>query len=156
GTCGRPWGAEPTMCIDSPVALRAGIVAAGLAAGCASCAAAQTVALAPASMPRIGTVDTRYQSYNVEMIEVTGGRFWRPYGPHFPGPPGAAASGKKPALLASRAPTALAAPRLRKLAAALGPAYVRISGTWANSTYFAAEDAPAAPPAGFAGVLSRA
>ena len=39
----------------------------------------QPVLLAPASMPRIGTVDERYQSYNVEMLEVTGGRFWRPY-----------------------------------------------------------------------------
>ena len=37
----------------------------------------QPVSLAPASMPCIGTVDDRYQSYNVEMLEVTGGRFWR-------------------------------------------------------------------------------
>ena len=26
--------------------------------------------------------------------------------------------------------------KLRMLAAALGPAYVRVSGTWANTTYF--------------------
>ena len=37
--------------------------------------------LAPATMHRIGTVDERYQSYNVEMLEVTGGKFWKPYGP---------------------------------------------------------------------------
>ena len=30
--------------------------------------------------------------------------------------------------------------RLRKLAAALGPAYVRVSGTWANTTYFPTSD----------------
>lgn len=30
-------------------------------------------------MPRIGTVDDRFQSYNIEMVEVTGGRFWKPY-----------------------------------------------------------------------------
>ena len=37
------------------------------------------------------------------------------------------------------------------------PAYVRVSGTWANTTYFSATDPPpAAPPAGFKGVLSRA
>jgi hypothetical protein len=30
-------------------------------------------------MKRIGTIDERYQSYNVEMLEVTGGRFWKPY-----------------------------------------------------------------------------
>ena len=33
----------------------------------------------PANMPRIGTVDERFQSYNVEMVEVIGGRFWKPY-----------------------------------------------------------------------------
>jgi hypothetical protein len=45
---------------------------------------------------------------------------------------------------------------LRRLAAALAPAYVRVSGTWANSTYFAdSDDAPSAPPAGFKSVLTR-
>ena len=38
-------------------------------------------AIAPDKMPRISTVDERYQSYNIEMLEVTGGKFWRPYGP---------------------------------------------------------------------------
>ena len=40
---------------------------------------AQSVSLAPSTMPRIGSVSERYQSYNVEMVEVTGGRFWKPY-----------------------------------------------------------------------------
>jgi len=31
-------------------------------------------------MPRIADVDERYQSYNVEMAEVIGGNFWKPYG----------------------------------------------------------------------------
>lgn len=46
---------------------------------------------------------------------------------------------------------------MRKLAAALGPAYVRVSGTWANSVYFQDSDAPApgTPPNGFQGVLTR-
>jgi len=35
--------------------------------------------IAPKNMPRIGTVNERFQSYNVEMIEVIGGRFWKPY-----------------------------------------------------------------------------
>src|SRR5687768_18490945 len=39
------------------------------------------VVITPASMARVGTVDERYQSYNVEMLEVTGGKFWKPYGP---------------------------------------------------------------------------
>src|ERR1035441_5110966 len=40
---------------------------------------AQSIQLAPGKMPAIGTVDERYQSYNIEMLEVTGGRFWAPY-----------------------------------------------------------------------------
>jgi hypothetical protein len=38
----------------------------------------------------------------------------------------------------------------------LAPTYVRVSGTWANATYFADSDAaPSAPPPGFDGVLTR-
>src|SRR6476646_8142903 len=36
-------------------------------------------ALVPASMARVGTVDERFESYNIEMVEVIGGRFWKPY-----------------------------------------------------------------------------
>ena len=55
-----------------------------------------------------------------------------------------------------RPPLDLSNPRLRTLAAALGPAYVRVSGIWANTTYFADTDpAPAGPPEGFDGVLTR-
>src|SRR3981081_1801630 len=39
------------------------------------------LSIRPGSVARVGTVDDRFQSYNVEMIEVTGGRFWKPYGP---------------------------------------------------------------------------
>jgi hypothetical protein len=40
---------------------------------------AQVVSLDPAKMPAVGTVDERFQSYNIEMVEVIGGRFWKPY-----------------------------------------------------------------------------
>ena len=40
--------------------------------------AGQVVSLDPAKMARIGTVDERFQSYNVEMLEITGGGFWKP------------------------------------------------------------------------------
>ena len=58
----------------------------------------------------------------------------------------------------TRAPLDLGNDRLRRLAAALGPAYMRVSGTWANSTYFHDADGPpsATPPEGFGGVLTRA
>ena len=119
--------------------------------------------IAPAKMPRIGTIDERFQSFNIEMLEVTGGRFWAPYknqaepstAPADSKP--SALPGMDPSLYRYRAPIDLSNPRLRKLAAGLAPSYVRVSGTWANSTYFHDSDdpAPATPPAGFGGVLTR-
>ena len=109
---------------------------------------AEELSITPASMPRIGTVDERFQSYNVEMIEVTGGRFWKPYG--------SSASDGHSDLYEYRTPIDLTNSRLRRLAAALSPAYMRVSGTWANATYFADSDsAPTAPPSGFNGILSQ-
>ena len=98
----------------------------------------------PTNMTRVGAVDERFQSYNIEMVEVTGGRFWKPYGE------------PSPDLYAYRPPIDLNNIKLRKLAAALGPAYMRVSGTWANSTYFSdTENPPSALPAGFNSVLTR-
>lgn len=125
---------------------------------------AQGARIAPATLARVGQVDPRYISYNVEMVEVTGGRFWAPYKAEKAASAAAdtQASPSVPGLGADafrvRTPIDLSSPKLRALAAALGPAYVRVSGTWANSTYFHDSDAPApaAPPAGFGGVLTRA
>jgi heparanase len=119
-----------------------------------------SVGPAPATMARIGTVDERFQSYNIEMIEVTGGRFWKPYtanGKPASVAPGTVPAGMDPSMYEYRPPIDLANPRLRTLAAALGPAYVRVSGTWANTTYFDDSDMPppAKPPEGFGGVLTR-
>jgi hypothetical protein len=109
---------------------------------------AEPLSITPASMVRIATVDERYQSYNVEMVEVTGGRFWKPYG--------SKTSGGNSDLYQHRPPIDLTDPRLRKLAAGLAPAYMRVSGSWANATYFAVSDsAPSAPPPGFNEVLSH-
>jgi Glycosyl hydrolase family 79, N-terminal domain len=127
-------------------------------------AAAQAPALSvdPSRLPRLGTVDERFQSYNVEMVEVTGGRFWKPYtsasAPSARGADNAGnmSAGGNPDLFAYRQPIDLSNSRLRALAAALAPAYLRVSGTWANSTYFAeSDDAPLTPPGGFSAVLSR-
>jgi hypothetical protein len=125
---------------------------------------AQAVSLDPAKMPRIGTVDARFASYNIEMAEVTGGNFWKPYHSQSSAvtqatqPPQSASTpaGMNPNMYEYRPPIDLSNPRLRKLAAALGPAYVRVSGTWANSVYFANSDTPpATAPAGFSSVLTQ-
>jgi heparanase 1 len=66
------------------------------------------------------------------------------------------AAGMAPSVYAYRKPINLTNPRLRRLAAALGPAYLRVSGTWANATYFDNTDGDArSPQAGFNGVLTR-
>src|ERR1700751_4049329 len=70
-----------------------------------------------ASLPKIASVDERFQSFNVEMVEITGGRFWAPYG----GPPGE--------MYRTRPPEDLTDWRLRALTKQLGPSYMRVSGT---------------------------
>lgn len=123
------------------------------------------MSIAPGKLPRIATVDPRFQSYNVEMAEVVGGNFWKPYTPESiaamkaekASSAAAGVVGENKTMFEARPPIDLANARLRTLAAALGPAYVRVSGTWANSVYFADTDAPPKiAPKGFDGVLTRA
>jgi heparanase len=126
---------------------------------------AQVVSLDPAKVLPVGTVDERFQSYNIEMVEIIGGRFWKPYSNQVAGtknaqPPAQTSStpvGMDPNLYQYRPPIDLSNARLRKWAAALAPAYVQISGTWANSVYFHDSDnpAPSNVPAGFSGSLTR-
>jgi hypothetical protein len=127
--------------------------------------------IAAGTLKRIASVDERFQSYNVEMAEVIGGNFWKPYSPQdrtappptspTEGAPAAAPprpAGVDPSMFQARPPIDLGNRRLRTLAAALGPAYMRTSGSWANTVYFHDADTPApdAPPKGFRGVLTRA
>jgi heparanase len=127
-----------------------------------------SASFSPATMPAIATIDDRFESYNVEMAEVIGGKFWKPYDPATlaslkanaaAAQTGGSASlviGQDPTMFEARPPIDLGNPRLRRLASALGPAYVRVSGTWANSVFFSDSDSPPAEaPAGFQGVLSR-
>jgi heparanase len=113
-----------------------------VALGGASNAPAPSLQLARLS--RIATVDARYQGYNIEMVEVTGGEFWAPYG----GPPDE--------VHRQRPPIDLTDPRLVALARGLGPSLLRVSGTWANNTYLLAEgEVLSTPPAGYKQILTR-
>src|SRR5690349_18077819 len=129
----------------------------------AAAGAAQT-AVAPGKMPRIATVDPRYQSYNIEMSELTGGQFWKPYDQMTSTFDSLTGGSGQPQgsdfyarLKAPLEPIDLSNPQLRKLARALGPAYVRTSGNGADGVYFQDSDrpAPATPPPGFESVLTR-
>lgn len=106
-------------------------------------------------MEKIAQVDERYQSVNVEMCEVVGGDFWVPYSQidtakvrtlGFAG------------LKQSIPSINLYDEKLRILAKGLGPMYVRVSGTWANTTYFQDNDEPKLEeaPEGYENVLTRA
>lgn len=102
----------------------------------------------------LGEVDKRFQSFNVEMCEVVGGDFWVPYD---------LLDSEKvkkegfAALKHSISPIDLYQKKLRTLTAALGPTYIRVSGTWANTTYFQDNDEPklSQAPEGYETVLTR-
>jgi len=131
------------------------------ALGLAASGQAAAATITPSALPQLTTIDERFQSYNVEMAEVIGGNFWKPYAARKPKtatkPITSFEIGKDPTMFEKRAPVDLTNARLRKLAAALGPAYVRVSGTWANSVFFQDTDARAGgpTPSGYQSVLTR-
>ncbi|WP_163326240.1 hypothetical protein [Draconibacterium mangrovi] len=100
----------------------------------------------------VGQIDEKYQSFNIEMCEVVGGDFWIPYD--------LLVSSKKgdfEALKRTIPPVNLYERKLRTLTTALGPMYIRVSGTWANTTYFQDNDNPklTSAPDGYENVLTR-
>jgi heparanase 1 len=107
-------------------------------------------------MKKIGLVDERYQSFNIEMCEVIGGDFWIPYNLIDSVRKTTTKSGIA-ALKWQIEPINLYEKKLRNLASALGPTYVRVSGTWANAIYFQDNDDAklASPPDGFKNILTR-
>lgn len=118
--------------------------------------------LDPHALKSVARVDPRFQSYNIEMAEIVGGRFWAPYKDadartSAEGSPRTGSLGFDATLFRQRPPADLSNARLRNLARALGPAYIRVSGSWANKTFFQDDDGPrlATPPKGFENVLTR-
>ena len=96
--------------------------------------------LNPEKLTFLRTVDSRLVSYNIEMTEVTGGTFWKPYTPEqisgeeeFPPIRDLSELAK---LLGMFPPADLYDERVRGLAKALGPVYIRVSGSWATNTYY--------------------
>lgn len=121
-----------------------------------------TISINPKEMKHIGSVDERYQSYNIEMAEIAGGSFWKPYRlmdslPDLSTTATHDVSQKKDDLYRKLAPINLTDTRLLNLAKGLAPAYVRVSGTWANAIYFQDNDEPQMknPPKGFVNVVTK-
>ncbi len=146
----------------APVLITGGLLTAQTSNQTRSITASKTTSVEPAKMNTIGTVDERYQSYNLEMVEIMGGKWWAPYGTQPPAADSRLASeaGAQSSIGATplryQPPIDLTNVRLRKLAAALGPAYMRVSDTWANTMYFQDSDVtkPGPAPAGFGSVLT--
>lgn len=117
----------------------------------------------PHKMKHIATVDKRYQSYNIEMAQVVGGQFWKPYKDMSSLPSSKSGeltynvSEKNDAMYSVLPPVNLYDKKLLSLAKGLSPAYVRVSGTWANAIYFQDDDNKKLEkaPEGFANVLTR-
>ena len=101
---------------------------------------AHFVMLDSSKLKTLRNVDERLVSYNIEMTEVTGGTFWKAYTEaqidgteEFPVIKDWSNMGN---LQQWYDPIDTKNPRLIKLAKELGTAWIRVSGTWANKTYY--------------------
>ena len=105
----------------------------------------KSITLNPSELKKLHDTSSRLISYNIEMTEVTGGTFWKCYTPE-------QVSGKEEfpkldpnvegsflnltGLMQEYPPIDLYNKRIRALAKELGLAWVRVSGTWATTTYY--------------------
>lgn len=109
-------------------------------------------------------MNPRLVSYDVEFAEVTGGTFWKPYTPeqiagkeefHVDLSSGGIEAMYRD-LMQVFPPIDLTNKKLRKLAKDLGPAWVRVSGTWATKTYYDFDGTTGGKaPAGYMNVLTK-
>ena len=121
---------------------------------------AQFVTLNPGKLTALREIDERLVSYNIEMTEVTGGTFWKAYTEaqvdgieEFPVIKDWRNMGN---LQQWYDPIDTTNPRLIKLAKELGTAWVRVSGTWANKTYYDFDGkCNGKVPEGFQNVLTK-
>lgn len=120
----------------------------------------EAVQLKRKAMKALRTLDLRYLSYNIEMTEVTGGTFWSSYTPEQ-----IDGTEEFPPIMNWQViknlhkyyePADLSHPRLRAMAMALGPSWLRVSGTWANKTYYDFDGHTGGKaPEGFENLLTR-
>ena len=121
---------------------------------------AEIVKLNPANLIPIRTIDPALTSYNIEMTEVTGGTFWKAYTPE---QVAGTEEYTQAEVLSNPAsmhqyyhPIDLSGDRIRTLAKALGPVWVRTSGTWATKTYYDFDGhTNGIAPEGFQNILTK-
>lgn len=124
----------------------------------------KTVKLESGKLQKLHTSNPRLASFNVEMAEVTGGTFWKAYTPEQIVGTEEFYVDQNASGLASRMgdfmqvypPIDLYDEKLRCLTKALGPAWIRVSGTWATKTYYDFDGTTrGTPPEGYLNVLTR-
>ncbi len=123
----------------------------------------KTIDLNPNCLKPIRKINERLVSYNIEMTEVTGGTFWKAYTPgqiagteKFQGVKEVKDFTSTAELTQYYPPIDLYHECLRELAKKLGPAWVRVSGTWATKTYYDFEGMTGGKaPESYASVLTR-
>lgn len=121
------------------------------------------IRLDPSSLVPIRRIDERLVSYNIEMTEVTGGTFWKEYTKaQIEGTQEFAAEADltdftaMSGLMQYYPSIDLYNPKLRRYASELGPAWIRVSGTWATKTYYDFEGKTGGtPPKGYQSVLTK-
>lgn len=112
---------------------------------------------------QVRKINPHLVSYNIEMTEVTGGTFWKAYTPgqisgteSFPQIDDLHNITMMQELMQYYPPIDLYNPRLRALAKALGPAWIRVSGTWATKTYYDFDGTTGGvAPEGYQSVLTK-
>ncbi len=124
---------------------------------------AEFVKLSPGELKALHEQNPAMMSYNIEFAEVTGGTFWKAYTPgQIAGTEefqvdmsgGLAAAFKD--LMQIYPPINLYDEKLRKLAKEFGPAWVRVSGSWATKTYYDLDDKMGGKvPDGYLNTLTR-
>lgn len=142
-----------------------GVIASLLSlAGCVNSSAApetqstrDTYVVHAKELPMVRETDERFQSFQIGMSHLTGGETWRTYDDSKTEDEARSQTESFEAVREARDPTDLTNRRLRTLAAALGPFYVRYGGTTANSVYFQDNDdpRPGELPKGFQTILTR-
>ena len=120
---------------------------------------AKNIKIKADGLKTIRSVDPMLVSYNIEMTEVTGGTFWKEY------TEGQKAGTEKFPFIAFAGmdklmqvypPIDLTNTRIRKLAKEIGPAWIRVSGTWSTKTYYDFDETTnGVAPEGFQNVLTK-
>ena len=124
---------------------------------------AKFITLNPQDLKEIRNIDERLVSYNIEMTEVTGGTFWKEYTEaqiagkeDFPASSGFHDFTAAAELMQYYPPINLYDEKLRRLASALSPSWIRVSGSWATKTYYDFDGSTGGKaPEGYQSVLTK-